>query len=105
MILQGCLGNEVRYVVQRLDKPPENTQGVLRPVERQNLKVYLSGQKDVSPGYVQGGVGPEYILLFEDDFSKLLNSAKAYNEIVKNLNELEKQGKISVEDKNKIIPK
>jgi len=98
LTLIGCLANKTEYVQTRLDKAPEDTTGVLRPAKRQKLLVSTYNPGKESPaGYVQGDIGPEYLLIFETDFVKMINSAKNYNCVMKNMNEMVKNGKLTPE--------
>lgn len=87
MTLTGCFADKTEYVQTRLDKAPGDTRGILRPAKRQDILVMVDQgpNKEVKAGKLQGGIGPEYLLMFETDFVKMINTAKAYNQIVKNI--------------------
>lgn len=88
--------------MQRLDKHPQDTVGLLRPVKQQKLEVFLDqGAEKVTPGNIV--IGPEYVLVFEQDFRKIANGAKKYNNAVEMINSLVKEGKLSQEIANKIL--
>lgn len=105
MILTSCLGNNVEYVQTRLDKSPEDTKGTLRPAKRQKITVARDNgpDKETKAGKIE--IGPEYILVFETDFVKVVQGAKTYNNTKASLDKALKENKISQEFYNSIIEK
>jgi hypothetical protein len=105
MLLTSCLGNKTEYVQVRLDKSPEDTKGTLRPAKRQKILVARDNgaNQETKAGKIE--IGPEYILTFENDFVKITQGAKAYNDAKKKLTEYLKEGKISQEIYNSVIEK
>lgn len=87
-MLSSCLGNTREIVLARLDKPPEDVLGTLRPAERIKTKfTYYDGKENVT-GIIQGGVGPEYILQFESDYVNQLRDLQKFNALKKYLKKM-----------------
>lgn len=101
--LTCCFGNRTEYVQTRLDKHPQDTVGVLRPATRQKIKVFadVGENKKTEVGTIE--IGPEYILIFEQDFRKIANGAKKYNNAYINLQRIVNEKRISQDVANEIL--
>jgi hypothetical protein len=102
--LIGCFGDKHTITLARIDETPKEAKGVVRIVESKKIKTIIDpGQPGVQAIPGETIVQPGDIIITESDLVKLVNMAKKYNLLKRNIDNAVKSKIITVEISNTLL--